>query len=175
MSSQHDVQSLLRPGDRLGKYVIDRCIGIGGMGEVYLVHHAHGHMPFALKLIKPAIMREDPVFCERFLREARLASRFQHPGSIEVNDAELDAGSGILYLVMEYVDGMTLRESLDRTPPYSRERHTKIVNDIVKKYPACASQRWKLEQCIEQSNLNHHTDFSGAVLAFWEEKKKVAY
>ncbi|MBO4648426.1 MAG: serine/threonine protein kinase, partial [Lentisphaeria bacterium] len=112
MSSQPEMQSLLRPGDRLGKYVIDRCIGIGGMGEVYLVHHAHGQMSFALKLIKPAIMREDPVFCERFLREARLASRFQHPGSIEVNDAELDAGSGILYLVMEYVDGQTVDQIL---------------------------------------------------------------
>lgn len=68
-----------------------------------------------------------------------------------------------------------LRESLDRTPPYSRERHTKIVNEVVKQYPACASQRWKLEQYVEQSNLNHHTDFSGAVLAFWEAKKKAVY
>ena len=82
---------------------------------------------------------------------------------VTADDSEMDSAKA--YAI--------LRESLDRTPPYSRERHVKIVNEVVKQYPICESQRWKLEQYIEQCNLNHHTDFSSAVLAFWEEKKKV--
>ena len=118
--------------------------------------------------------RNQTFYLELLTKEFELGVKMEYPHIAHTFSKETDPLAGPC-IVMEYVDGVTLRESLDRTPPYSRERHTKIVNDIVKQCPACESCRSKLEQYVEQSNLNHHTDFSGAVLAFWEEKKKVAY
>ncbi len=115
-SEKTPVNPLLRNGDILGHYIIERCLGIGGMGEVYLAHHARMNSLFAIKLVKPGVLQSDPIFSERFLREARLMSRFQHPGTIAVFDANMDRKSGFLYMVMEYVDGQTLEEILKDGP-----------------------------------------------------------
>lgn len=151
MNASSPIQSVLRPGDKLGKYVIERCLGIGGMGEVYLVHHERLQMQFALKLVKPAILHADPIFCERFLREARLASGFQHPGSIEVCDAELDKASGILYLVMEFVDGQTVEQILT-DGPLSELQALEIIRSVAETLDA-ASALGLVHRDIKPANI----------------------
>lgn len=97
-----------------GKYEIERELGRGGMGAVYLATHLGTERPVAVKIIAPEFMTR-PEFVERFRREARAAGRLRHPNVVDVTDfgvADTDQGQ-VAYLVMEYLDGCTLGEVLD--------------------------------------------------------------
>lgn len=96
------------------KYRIERELGKGGMGAVYLATHIGTERPVAVKVIVPQFMQR-PEFVERFKREARAAGRLRHPNVVDVTDfgfAETAAGR-VAYLVMEYLDGCTLGEILE--------------------------------------------------------------
>src|SRR5687767_10144607 len=97
-----------------GKYRVDRELGRGGMGTVYLATHLGTERPVAIKIISPQYMQRGE-FVERFRREARAAGRLRHPNVVNVTDfgfAEVNKGQAA-YLVMEYLDGCTLGEILD--------------------------------------------------------------
>jgi serine/threonine protein kinase len=96
------------------KYRIERELGKGGMGTVYLATHVGTERPVAVKIIAPQFM-ERPEFVERFRREARAAGRLRHPNVVNVTDfgfAATEKGE-VAYLVMEYLDGCTLGEILE--------------------------------------------------------------
>ncbi|MCU1289094.1 MAG: Serine/threonine protein kinase [Acidobacteria bacterium] len=96
------------------KYKIERELGKGGMGTVYLATHVGTGRPVAVKIIAPQFM-ERREFIERFRREARAAGRLRHPNVVNVTDfgfAETKSGN-VAYLVMEYLDGCTLGEILE--------------------------------------------------------------
>ena len=96
------------------KYRIERELGRGGMGSVYLAMHVGTERAVAVKVIAPEFMRRSE-FIERFRREARAAGRLRHPNVVDVTDfgiAQTNAGN-VAYLVMEYLDGCTLGEILE--------------------------------------------------------------
>ena len=95
------------------KYRIERQLGKGGMGAVYLATHLGTERLVALKVIAPQFMLNDE-FVARFKREARAAGRFRHPNVVDVTDFGFShAGNDrIAYLVMEYLDGCSLAEVL---------------------------------------------------------------
>src|SRR5829696_6403975 len=96
------------------KYRMERELGRGGMGTVYLATHLGTERPVAVKVIAPQFM-ERPEFVERFRREARAAGRLRHPNVVNVTDfgfCETRDGR-VAYLVMEYLDGCTLGEILE--------------------------------------------------------------
>jgi len=95
------------------KYRLEKLLGQGGMGAVYLATHLGTERYVALKLIAPRFMRNDE-FVERFKREARAAGRLRHPNVVDVTDfgfASVNEGQ-VAYLVMEYLDGCTLGDVL---------------------------------------------------------------
>lgn len=95
------------------KYRLERLLGRGGMGAVYLATHVGTERYVALKLISPQFMRNRE-FVERFKREARAAGRLRHPNVVDVTDfgfARVKEGQ-VAYLVMEYLDGCTLGDVL---------------------------------------------------------------
>jgi serine/threonine protein kinase len=95
------------------KYRIERELGRGGMGSVYLATHLGTDRPVAVKVIAPQFMMNDE-FVERFRREAKAAGRMHHPNVVNVTDfgfAHVE-GDRIAYLVMEYLDGCTLADIL---------------------------------------------------------------
>jgi serine/threonine protein kinase len=97
------------------KYRIERQLGQGGMGAVFLATHLGTERPVALKVITPEFMRHSE-FVERFRREARAAGRLRHPNVVDVTDfgtARVGISNDrVAYLVMEYLDGCTLAEVL---------------------------------------------------------------
>ena len=98
-----------------GKYSIERQLGKGGMGTVYLSTHIGTGRPVAVKVIAPDFMKRAE-FVERFRREAKAAGRLRHPNVVDVTDfgfSRLKNGEDAAYLVMEYLDGCTLGEVLD--------------------------------------------------------------
>ncbi|MBX3746662.1 MAG: serine/threonine protein kinase [Verrucomicrobiae bacterium] len=85
------------------------CIGAGGMGAVFKARQPKLDRWVALKLL-PEALAEDPEFTERFEREARTLARLGHPGIVTVHD--FGKAGGFHYLVMEYVDGVNLRQAM---------------------------------------------------------------
>jgi serine/threonine protein kinase len=82
-------------------------IGQGGMGAVYRARQPTLDRTVALKILAPHLV-QDPAFAERFSREARTLARLSHPHIVSIHD--FGEADGLYYLVMEYVDGATLRE-----------------------------------------------------------------
>ena len=104
------------------KYRLERLLGKGGMGAVYLATHLGTERYVALKLIAPQFMRNEE-FVERFKREARAAGRLRHPNVVDVTDFGFSGSDAnrVAYLVMEYLDGCTLSDVLaeeNRLPLY---------------------------------------------------------
>src|SRR2546427_3051766 len=104
------------------KYRLERLLGQGGMGAVFLTTHLGTDRYVALKLIAPQFMQNQE-FVERFKREARAAGRLRHPNVVDVTDFGF-SGAGtdrVAYLVMEYLAGCTLSVVLaeeERLPLY---------------------------------------------------------
>jgi serine/threonine-protein kinase len=95
-------------GDTLGRYTIERILGRGAMGEVYLARDPRIDRRLAIKTLRAATVREDELEerKERLLREARAAGRLLHPHIVTLFDA--GEHEGLLYLVFEYVPGSDL-------------------------------------------------------------------
>jgi serine/threonine protein kinase len=100
-----------------GKYRIDKQLGAGGMGNVYLATHLGTTRVVAIKVIAPRWAR-DPHFLARFQREAQACGRLRHPNIVNVTDFGIAKASGgnTAYLVMEYLDGQTLSD-FQKTQP----------------------------------------------------------
>ncbi|HEX8846435.1 MAG TPA: serine/threonine-protein kinase [Pyrinomonadaceae bacterium] len=114
-----------------GKYRIEKLLGQGGMGAVYLATHLGTERPVALKIIAPDFMRNDE-FIERFKREARAAGRLRHPNVVDVTDFGF-AQRGperVAYLVMEYLDGCTLADVLAEERKLSLDWVVDILEQI---------------------------------------------
>ena len=101
----------LKPGTVIaGRYRVLGFIGAGGMGAVYRAEHVHMRKTVALKLLHPEFLAVEEVV-QRFEREAVAAARIEHPNVVAASDfGKLDDGS--FYLVLEYVDGTSLRALL---------------------------------------------------------------
>jgi eukaryotic-like serine/threonine-protein kinase len=101
---------MLSAGESLGPYRIVSALGAGGMGEVYLAEDPRLGRRVAIKVLPPRLLK-DPERRRRFLREARAAAAVDHPNIIHIYEVEEDAKGGI-YLVMQHVDGRTIRQAL---------------------------------------------------------------
>ncbi len=94
------------PGKRIGPYVVERQLGRGAMGTVYLAEDPTLKRKVAVKVLS------DEAGADRFLREARAAARIAHPNVVQVYLADMDARRA--YIAMEYVEGQTLAELIRR-------------------------------------------------------------
>ena len=99
-----------------GRYVVEREIGRGGMATVYLARDVRHKRPVALKVLDPELSKSLGV--ERFLREIELAARLTHPHILPVHDS--GEAAGIIYYVMPFVEGESLRHRMDRATSTSR-------------------------------------------------------
>ncbi|GAC02045.1 putative serine/threonine protein kinase [Gordonia namibiensis NBRC 108229] len=101
------------PGEHFAGYTIIRLIGRGGMGEIYLARHPHLPRDEALKVL-PAELSRDPMYRQRFVKEAEHASSVVHPAIVTIfNSGEYD---GHLWIAMEYIDGIDALKLLRKTP-----------------------------------------------------------
>src|SRR5271157_4097167 len=111
----HDGAELVRSTDPLlgrtlaARYRLARRVGGGGTALVYLAKHVMIDRLSAIKILRQDLGMDGP-HRERFLREARAVNRINHPNIVEITDFGEDGG--LLYLVMEYVEGQSLHEAL---------------------------------------------------------------
>jgi len=103
-------QPRLEPGARISQFRIEREIGRGGAGVVYLAHDTKLGRHVAVKTLPPELMR-DAHMRSRLKREARLLASLDHPNIATIHDIVEQAGSGG-YLILEYIEGKTLAERI---------------------------------------------------------------
>ena len=136
-----DLLSLLQDGLR-GTYTIERELGRGGMATVFLAHDIKHDRSVALKVLHPELAAA--LGGDRFLREIRIAAHLQHPhilmliDSREVSHPERSEGSSdhrsrapLLYYVMPYVEGESLRQRLSREQRLGPADTVRILQDVL--------------------------------------------
>jgi serine/threonine-protein kinase len=111
-----------------GKYRIDERLSVGGMGAVYLATHILMDKRVAVKVLRPSLAADETIVA-RFSREARAASRISHPHALSVTDFG-EAETGVVFLVMEYLDGRTLKEVIRDEGPLPLARVVEIMRQI---------------------------------------------
>jgi len=113
-----------------GRFKVEELIGQGGMGKVYRARHLALDRLVCLKMLKPALL-EDPTLVGRFEREAKAASRLNHPNAISVLDFGRNDADGGLFIAMEYVQGKDLRVVLRNEWPLAEERLCNIMAQVL--------------------------------------------
>jgi serine/threonine-protein kinase len=121
-----------------GKYKIEKLIKQGGMGAVYRGKHVLMDKTVAIKVLKPSLAGDDAVVA-RFSREAKAASKISHPHAVSVTDFG-EAENGIVFLVMEYLDGRTLKEVIAAEGPLQLEGAANIVRQVAGALDAAHAQ-----------------------------------
>ena len=111
-----------------GKYLIEKLIKNGGMGSVYVGKHVLMDKTVAIKVLRPSLALDDNVV-RRFSREAKAASRISHPHAVSVTDFG-ESENGVVFLVMEYLDGRTLKEIIKSEGPMKLARAIEIIRQV---------------------------------------------
>ena len=135
----------------LPQYEIRQMLGRGGMGVVYQGWQKSLDRLVAIKILNQQLENRTPGFAERFKREARAMARFAHPGIIAVHDAG-ETDGGLLYFVMEYVDGTDVQQMLAREGRFAPERAMEIAGHVCTAL-AYAHQRGVVHRDIKPANV----------------------
>src|SRR6266545_1918225 len=110
------------------KYHLEARLGIGGMGTVYRARHLLIDRPVAVKVLNQRFV-EDEAARTRFRREARAAGRLQHTNAVTVTDFG-ESNDGYVYLVMELLEGRTLRDVLAKEAPLDAARSVSLMLQV---------------------------------------------
>ena len=122
-------ERIFPPGSLIGdKYRLESVLGSGGMGAVFMATHTLMGKPVAVKLLLPD-QSKDREMVARMCREAELASRTGHRNVVSVTD--MGWSDGILYLVMEYLEGKTIREHIREEKRLPLERAAWIIDNVL--------------------------------------------
>ncbi len=129
-----DGVGLEKTGDSLlgqtlaGKYRIEERLNEGGMGTVYRATHVLMDKTVAIKVLRASLAADEKIVA-RFSREARAASRISHPHALSVTDFG-EAENGVVFLVMEYLSGQTLKEVIRNEGPMALPRVVEIIRQV---------------------------------------------
>jgi serine/threonine protein kinase len=151
----------LQDGSALGPYRILSRLGVGGMGEVYRAHDDRLDRDVAVKILA-ADVADDPERLERFEREARASAALNHANIVAVHD--IGRADDVTYLVMELLDGATLREELESRPPTTRKAVQWTVG--IAEGLAAAHAKGIVHRDIKPENLIVTTDGRIKILDF---------
>jgi eukaryotic-like serine/threonine-protein kinase len=114
-----------------GKYQILRELGTGGFGVVYLAQQLSMDRPVALKILKPGVGAHAPSARERFLREVKIISRLHHPNTVTIHDYG-ETIHGVVYMVLEFVEGETLKKVLHREGAQDPFRTLSVARQVAR-------------------------------------------
>ena len=147
----------LKPGDVFDKYTVEKLLGHGGMGAVYLVRHPVLDSHFALKVLFPDVAAKKRQFVDRFIREAKLACKVKHPNLIAVHDAGQEKATGLYYIVMDYVSGGSLHDRLKKEPRLRPAEALRIITGVAEALSA-AHAHHMIHRDIKPANIMFAAD-----------------
>ncbi|WP_164103130.1 serine/threonine-protein kinase [Candidatus Laterigemmans baculatus] len=124
-------------GRRLGDLQILRRLGRGGMADVYVANQSTLGRRVALKVLRRDLAVEAS-YVERFRREARAAAKLTHPNIVQIY--EVGCTDSMHYISQEYVDGLNLRQQLDRSGPLSVEQAVVVMRSVAEALSAASAE-----------------------------------
>src|ERR1700736_5951942 len=135
------------------RYELGEILGFGGMSEVHLARDLRLHRDVAVKVLRADLAR-DPSFYLRFRREAQNAAALNHPAIVAVYDTgEAETATGPLpYIVMEYVDGVTLRDIVQTEGPMPPRKALEIIADACQALNFC-HQHGIIHRDVKPANI----------------------
>ncbi len=146
-----------------GKYRLNQPLGTGGMAAVWSATNVFTDREFAVKFLLPHVA-STPEAARRFMLEARVSARVNHPNIIEVIDVG-QTEDGTLFLVMELLHGQSLEAALRRQKPAMRVHEFLDVMVEVARALAAAHKSGVIHRDLKPSNVFLHTDREGLVLS----------
>ena len=149
MSNDHSF-AYLKPGFTLGKYEIKMLIGRGAMAEVYRAHNPVLKNDVAIKVMNPGIMDNEEA-AARFRREAQAAARLSHPNVMRVFDFDIEGN--IYYMVMELLEGHTLRDTIREYPEGMPTEKAKPIFQQLAEAVDYAHQQGIIHRDIKPTNI----------------------
>ncbi len=151
MSESDEFPEVLLPGATFAdRYTIDRPIGKGGMGMVYLADDLELGERVAIKTLRPELLTADETAIERFRNEIRLARRIAHRNIVRTHD--FGKADGVYFVTMEFVEGTTLRAVLDRRGHLSASAVLAIAKQLAEAL-RCAHDEGIIHRDIKPQNL----------------------
>jgi eukaryotic-like serine/threonine-protein kinase len=135
----------------LGRYRLTRRIATGGMGEVWLAYHPALKRDVAVKILKPEEQERSAGALARFEREVRATAELKHPNTVRVFDYGTTE-DGLWYYVMEFLEGETLAEHVERLGPLPPARAVHIVGQAARAL-AEAHERGIVHRDVKPENL----------------------
>ena len=110
-----------------GRYSLERELGRGGMGVVYLAREVRLDRPVAIKVLPPARAAQ-PALRERFLREARTAAKLSHPNIIPIH--AVDEAHAFVFFAMAYVEGETITDRVAARGPLAPSEGARVLREV---------------------------------------------
>jgi serine/threonine protein kinase len=139
----------MKVGDRVLTYIVERELGEGGMGTVYLGRHTVLNQQVAIKSLSVLLSRDQDLR-ERFIQEANIQAGLRHPGIVQVLTADMESEQPVL--VMEYIDGKSLSEVLEVRGALPVEDALKIMGQVFSAV-GYAHQRGIIHRDLKPSNV----------------------
>jgi serine/threonine protein kinase len=138
--------------ERIGRYRIERLLGRGAMGLVCRAHDPDIDRPVAIKLILADLLASEDrdAYLARFRREAQAAGRCMHPNIVAVHDVSVHEGNP--FIVLEYVDGISLREALDQGTRFTPGVAVALMLQVLEAL-SCAHALGIIHQDIKPANI----------------------
>ncbi len=130
----------MEPGDAIDRYAVVKKLGQGGMGSVYLIRHETLGVFRAAKILAADLYGKGGEFTKRFVQEAQMACAISNPNIVNVLDVCDDTERHFCYIVMEYVDGGTLRDLLRSIPRLNEVHAIAIAGAVAEALQAAAAQ-----------------------------------
>jgi CHASE2 domain-containing sensor protein/predicted Ser/Thr protein kinase len=139
----------IKEGDVIGSYHVERVVARGGMGVIYAATQVGLGRQVALKVIAPELA-QDPLFRERFKREALMAALIEHPNVVPVYEAGEDGG--LLFLAMRFIAGTDLRTMIAEHGRLEPQRAAGLLGDVAAALDA-AHRRGLVHRDVKPANV----------------------
>ena len=137
---------------KLGGFELIMKIGQGGMGTVFKARQISLDRHVALKILPPKIAQRDPVFIERFIREARTSAKLNHPNIVQGIEVGKDDATGLYYFAMEFIDGATIKTLLKQERVIPEKRALEITMGVTQAL-ICAHRAGIVHRDIKPDNI----------------------
>lgn len=154
------------PVSRFGRFTVQSELGRGAMGVVYKGTHPGLGVPVAIKVLADTFSK-DPSFRLRFQREAEAIAALNHPGIVRVYD--FDEHDGALFIVMEYVEGRSLRSYLQEYVRFNVDTSFDLIQQLLSAVGA-AHQRWIVHRDLKPENVLVNAQGKTKILDFGVSK-----
>jgi serine/threonine protein kinase len=137
---------------KLGGFELINKIGQGGMGTVFRARQISLDRHVALKIIPSKIAQRDPVFIERFIREARTSAKLNHPNIVQGIEVGKDEATGLYYFAMEFIDGATIKTLMKQDKVIAEKRALEIIMGVTQAL-ICAHRAGIVHRDIKPDNI----------------------